>query len=119
MQSKNIVIEDNQLSGMRFGGIFAIGEGHIIRNNRMTHLNTGRCEETHAAFGCFGIPGEPEFLESGIYLAKGGERPAPARNITIENNIISGHKMAEHCIGAAPSVKLSSNIIRNNSCTDE
>ena len=119
MQSKNIVIEGNRLSGMRFGGIFAIGEGHIIRNNRMTNLNTGRCNETHAAFGCFGIPGEPAFLESGIYLAKGGNRPAPARNMIIENNIISGHKMAEHCIEAAPGVKLSDNIIRNNNCTNE
>jgi len=119
MQSKNIVIEGNRLSGMRFGAIFAIGEGHIIRNNRMTNLNTGRCNETHAAFGCFGIPGEPEFLESGIYLAKGGDRPAPARNMIIENNIINGHKMAEHCIEAAPGVKLSDNIIRNNKCTNE
>jgi hypothetical protein len=119
MQSKNIVIEDNQLTGMKFGGIFALGEGHIIRNNRMTHLNTAHCNETHAKFGCLAILGEPGFLESGIYLAKGGERPAPARHITIENNIISGHKMAAHCIESAPSVKLSDNILRNNTCTNE
>jgi Right handed beta helix region len=119
MQSKNIVIEGNQLSGMKFGGIFALGEGHIIRNNRMTRLNTAHCNETHARFGCLAIAGEPGFLESGIYLAKGGERPAPARNITIENNIVNGYKMAEHCIETAPSVKLSDNILRNNTCTNE
>jgi Right handed beta helix region len=119
MQSKNIVIENNRLSGMKFGGIFALGEGHIIRNNRMTHLNTAHCNETHAKFGCLAILGEPGFLESGIYLAKGGARPAPARNITIENNIVSGYKMAAHCIEAAPGVKLSGNIIRNNTCTNE
>lgn len=119
MQSKNIVIEDNQLSGMKFGGIFALGEGHTIRNNRMLNLNTAHCNETHAKFGCLAIAGEPGFLESGIYLAKGGERPAPARNITIEHNVISGYKMAAHCIEAAPTVKLSDNIIRNNTCTNE
>lgn len=119
MQSKNIVIEENRLSGMKFGGIFALGEGHIIRNNRMLNLNTAHCNETHAKFGCLAIAGEPGFLESGIYLAKGGERPAPARNITIENNVISGYKMAAHCIEAAPTVKLTDNIIRNNTCTNE
>lgn len=119
MQSKNIVIEGNWLSGMKFGGIFALGEGHMIRNNRMTNLNTAHCNETHAKFGCLAILGEPGFLESGIYLAKGGERPAPARTITIENNVISGYKMAAHCIEAAPTVKLSDNTIRNNTCTNE
>jgi hypothetical protein len=119
MQSKNIVIEGNELSGMKFGGIFALGEGHIIRNNRMIHLNTAHCNETHAKFGCLAIIGEPGFLESGIYLAKGGEHLAPARHITIENNIIGGYKMAAHCIESAPSVKLSDNILRNNTCTNE
>jgi hypothetical protein len=119
MQSKNIIIEGNQLSGMKFGGIFALGEGHIIRNNQMTKLNTAHCNETHAKFGCLAILGEPGFLESGIYLAKGGARLAPARRITIENNKIGGYKMAEHCIESAPSVRLSDNILRNNTCTNE
>jgi hypothetical protein len=119
MQSRNIVIEGNRLSGMKFGGIFALGENHIIRNNRMTNLNTAHCNETHAKFGCLAILGEPGFLESGIYLAKGGEHAAPARNIIIENNVISGYKMAAHCIESAPSVKLSDNILRNNTCTNE
>jgi hypothetical protein len=119
MQSKNILIEGNQISGMKFGAIFAMGEGHIIRNNRMTRLNTAHCNETHDKFGCLTLAGEPGFLESGIYLAKGGERPGPARNITIENNIISGYKMAAHCIESAPSVKLSDNTIRKNTCANE
>lgn len=119
MESRNIVIEGNRLSGMKFGGIFALGEGHVIRNNRMTRLNTAHCNETHAKFGCLAIAGEPGFLESGIYLAKGGERPGPARHITIENNTISGYKMAAHCIEAAPTVKLSENTLRNNTCSNE
>jgi hypothetical protein len=119
MQSKNILIEANQLSGLKFGAIFALGEGHTIRNNRMTHLNTAHCNETAAKFGCLTLAGEPGFLESGIYLAKGGERPGPARNITIENNIISGYKMAAHCIESAPGVKLTDNTIRKNTCRNE
>jgi hypothetical protein len=85
----------------------------------MTKLNTAHCNETHAKFGCLAILGEPGFLESGIYLAKGGARLAPARRITIENNRIGGYKMAEHCIESAPRVRLSDNILRNNTCTNE
>ena len=119
MHSQNVVIENNEISGTKFGGMFVLGEGHTIRNNRMTRLNTAHCNETHLKFGCLAILGEPGFLESGIYLAKGGERPGPARHITIENNVISGYKMKEHCIEAAPSVKMSENTIKGNQCTDE
>jgi hypothetical protein len=118
MRSVNILIENNHLEGMKFGGIFALGEGHRILHNTMTRLNTAHCDETPKA-GCSGIAGEPEFLESGIYLAKGGEHPAPARNITIEGNVISGYKMAAHCIGTAPSVKRSESRAGKNSCSDE
>ena len=119
MQSQNVVIENNAIAGTKFGGMFVLGEGHTIRNNRMTHLNTAHCNETHLKFGCLAILGEPGFLESGIYLAKGGERPGPAYHITIENNVISGYKMKEHCIEAAPGVKMSENTIKGNQCIDE
>jgi hypothetical protein len=119
MRSQNILIADNTLEGMKFGGIFALGEGHRILRNRMTRLNTAHCNETHAKFGCLAIVGEPGFLQSGIYLAKGGERPDPARNITIESNVINGYKMATHCIETAPGVKRSDNVIRKNACSDE
>jgi hypothetical protein len=119
MRSENIVVEGNTLEGMKFGGIFVIGEGHRIVNNRMTRLNTAHCNETHAKFGCLAIAGEPGFLESGIYLAKGGARPSPSRHVVIQNNVIGGYKMSGHCIEAAPSVKMSENTIKNNKCTDE
>ncbi|MGD0437403.1 MAG: right-handed parallel beta-helix repeat-containing protein [Bryobacteraceae bacterium] len=119
MRSQNIVIADNTLEGMKFGGIFALGEGHRILRNHMTRLNTAHCNETHAKFGCLAIAGEPGFLESGIYLAKGGERPGPAHNIVIEDNVISGYKMAAHCIESAPTVKLSDQTVKNNKCVDE
>ncbi len=119
MQSRNITIEENRLEGMKFGGIFVIGSGHKILRNRMRRLNTAHCNETHAKFGCLAIAGEPGFLESGIYLARGGDKPDPVRGVRIEGNAISGYHMAAHCIETAPGVRLSDNMIRGNSCTNE
>ena len=119
MRSQNVLIENNELEGMKFGAIFVLGEGHRILHNRMTRLNTAHCNDTHARFGCLAIAGEPGFLESGIYLAKGGERPAPARNITIEDNVISGYKMTLHCIESAPGVRQADSSMKGNRCVDE
>jgi hypothetical protein len=118
MQSQNIVVEDNQLDGMKFGGIFLIGTGHKILHNRMRNINTAHCNENRAKFGCSAL-GEPEVLETGIYLGSHAEHPAPARGNLIEGNTISGWKMKLRCIQAAPGVKLSDNTIRNNTCTNE
>jgi Right handed beta helix region len=118
MQSRNIVIEDNQLDGMKFGGIFVIGTGHKILRNRMLHINTAHCNENSQKFGC-SVLGEVEVLETGIYLGSHAERPDPARGNLIEGNTISGWKMKTRCIQAAPGVKLSDNIIRNNTCANE
>jgi parallel beta helix pectate lyase-like protein len=118
MQSKNIVVEGNELDGMKFGGIFVIGTGHKIRGNILIHINTAHCNENRARFGC-SILGEPNVLESGIYLGSHAERPAPAVKNLIEGNTISGWKMKARCIQAAPGVKLSDNTVRNNVCTDE
>lgn len=119
MHSRNIVIEDNTLAGMKFGGIFVIGAGHKILRNKMRRLNTAHCNESRDEFSCLAIVGEPGFLESGIYLARGAEKPDPARNLTIENNSISGWKMAKDCIRAAPGVSLTDNKIQGNRCTNE
>ncbi|HEX6895809.1 MAG TPA: right-handed parallel beta-helix repeat-containing protein [Bryobacteraceae bacterium] len=118
MQSQNILVEENQLEGMKFGGIFLIGSGHRILRNRMLRVNTAHCNENRAQFGCSAL-GEPEVLESGIYLGSHAERPAPARANVIEGNIITGWKMAARCIQAAPAVKLSDNTIKGNQCSDE
>ncbi len=63
MRSENIVVEDNQLEGMKFGGIFVIGTGHKILHNRMRNINTAHCNENRAKFGC-SVLGEPEVLET-------------------------------------------------------
>ena len=118
MHSQNIVVEDNELDGMKFGGIFLIGTGHKILRNRMRHLNTAHCNENRAKFGC-SVLGEPDVLDTGIYLGSHAEHPAPASGNLIEGNTISGWKMKTRCIQAAPGVKLSENTIRNNICTNE
>ena len=118
MQSQNILVEDNELNGMKFGGIFLIGTGHRILRNHLRHVNTAHCNENRAQFGCSAL-GEPEVLESGIYLGSHAEHPAPARNNLIEGNTISGWKMKTRCIQAAPGVKLSDNTIKGNNCSDE
>jgi hypothetical protein len=119
MQSKNILIEGNTLDGMKFGAIFVIGSGHRILHNHLRHLNEAHCNETHAKFGCIAIVNEPGFLESGIYLAARANRPGPATNITIEDNVISGWKMAKDCIRAAPGVSMANDRIQGNRCTEE
>jgi hypothetical protein len=118
MRSRNIVVEDNQLDGMKFGGIFLIGTGHKILRNRMRDINTAHCNENREKFGC-SVLGEAEVLETGIYLGSHAEHPDPARGNLIEGNAISGWKMKTRCIQAAPGVKLSDNTIRNNTCTNE
>jgi hypothetical protein len=118
MQSQNILVEENQLEGMKFGGIFVIGTGHRILRNRMRRLNTAHCNENREKFGC-SVLGEPDVLASGIYLGSHAERAAPARHNRIEGNVISGWKMKTRCIQAAPGVKLADNVIRANICSDE
>jgi len=118
MRSRNIVVEDNELDGMKFGGIFLVGTGHKILRNRMRDINTAHCNENRALFGC-SVLGEVEVLETGIYLGSHAEHPDPARGNLVEGNTISGWKMKTRCIQGAPGVKLSDNTIRNNTCTNE
>jgi hypothetical protein len=116
MRSQNVRIEDNVIDGAKFGGVFVIGEKNVVAGNRLTNLNTARCNEDAARFGCYYAPGEPDMLRVGIYLGSGAERPAPARENVIERNLITGWKMATHCIGGAPTIYPQWNTVRSNVC---
>jgi hypothetical protein len=118
MQTQNILVEANELDGMKFGGIFVIGTGNRILRNRLRHINTAHCNENRERFGC-SVLGEPDVLDTGIYLGSHAERPAPARDNLIEGNTIRGWKMKTRCIQAAPGVKPGDNTVKNNICTDE
>ena len=102
MQSRNIRVVDNVIDKPLYGGIFVIGTGHLVARNRLLNLN-----EAHSA--------DP-VLESGIYLGKGAERPAPARGNIVEDNQVSGYEMKTHCIGMAYEVDPKSNTVRRNVC---
>ncbi len=119
MQSRNITIAGNRIEGTKFGGIFVIGSGHHIVGNQLLRLNTAHCNENAARFGCYYFPGEPELLESGIYLGRRAERPAVTRGNLILDNTISGFRMKRRCIQAAPGVRLAENTIARNTCANQ
>ena len=112
MYSRRIRVTGNRIDRARYGGIFVIGENHVITNNRLTNLNTARCGP------CYFVPAEPDMLRSGIYLAKGVSRPSPARDNRIEDNLITGYGMARHCIAHAPGIAPDWNLVRANVCRD-
>lgn len=118
MESENITIQDNVIDGAKFGGIFVIGSGHRITRNQLSNLNMAGCNESAAEFGCSHFPGEPDLLQSGIYLGRRAERPATTRGNLVEGNLISGHKMKSRCIGFAPGVLKTANRIVDNECSD-
>ncbi len=119
MQSRNIRVLGNIIDGALFGGIFVIGTGHRVEENRLLHLNTAHCNEDAARFGCYYAPGEPDMLRSGIYLGRGAERPDPARGNLIAGNEITGFKMNARCVALAPGIPAGSNVIRGNRCRDD
>jgi hypothetical protein len=119
MQSEAIRVVGNVIDGTKFGGIFLVGSGHTIERNRLVRLNLAGCNESHKTFGCIYNAGEPEILQTGIYLGSKAERPDPARENTIVDNIISGFRMKERCVAAAPGVSLSGNTIERNDCRNE
>jgi hypothetical protein len=118
MQSRHIRIEGNRIDGAKFGGIFVIGWGHRIERNRLENLNRAHCNEEAARFGCYYAPGEPEMLESGIYLGRGADRPAPAEENVVCDNYITGFRMGSRCIGRAPGIPPGANEVRGNICLD-
>ena len=110
MQSRGIRVIGNSFFETKYGGIFVIGTGHRIAQNRLVNVNSERCDD------CVFLADEPEMLRSGIYLGKRAERPDPARGNVVEDNQISGYKMAARCVQSAPGI--GGNVIRNNVCRD-
>ena len=77
------------------------------------------CNESHTKFGCIYKADEPGVLQAGIYLGRAAERPDLSRENVIRGNTITGFKMAERCIAAAPGVELKSNTIEGNVCRNQ
>lgn len=115
MKSEGVLVENNEISGMRFGGIFVIGERHRILNNKLLNLNTAHCNDTKL-IQCLYVPAEPDMLRAGIYLGLRAERPAPARQIEIRGNSLSGYGIAAHCIVRAPGLPPDAAQLNANTC---
>ena len=116
MEPVGVRIEDNRFDGMRYGGIFIIGSGHIIRKNTLTRLHTAHCSEAADLPGCTHFEGEPDLLRTGIYFGKRAERPAVTRANRLEQNNIRGWRMDRNCIGFAPGVDPKDNRVVGNIC---
>lgn len=108
MQSRNIRVIGNSFFETKYGGIFVIGTGHRIAQNRLVNVNSEHCDD------CVFLADEPEMLRSGIYLGRRAERPDAAHDNVVEDNEITGYKMAERCVNSAPGI--GGNVIRNNVC---
>jgi hypothetical protein len=117
MQSRKIRVIENFLDHTLYGGIFVIGTGHTIARNRLFDINTSHCNDSAAQAGCYYPAGEPDMLQSGIYLGERAERPAPARGNSIQDNEITGFRMRERCVKSAPGA--GPNVLRGNVCRDQ
>jgi hypothetical protein len=121
MTSEEITIAGNVIDGAKFGGIFLIGRNHKVVGNRLLNLNLAGCNENAAKFGCIAIQGEPDVLQTGIYLGRiaaewAQKRASPSSGLLIRDNVITGHRMKERCIAAAPGVRREDSTIANNVC---
>jgi hypothetical protein len=119
VKSRSVRVSANVVYGAKFGGIFAIGEDHIITDNQLMRINQAGCPESRDRFGCLEFKDEPDRLSAGIYLSRGAAHPEPARRILVRDNVVTGGGMALRCIKAAPGVSLKDNAIEENQCIDE
>jgi hypothetical protein len=116
MRTRNIRIVENRIERPVFGAIFVIGERNLIAHNLLLDLNTAHCNQNIAHYQCNYAAADPRILEAGVYFGRGAERPAPARNNIVENNLITGWGMKTGCIVSAPDIPASWNTVRGNDC---
>jgi len=117
MRSENVIVKGNLIQGFGYGGVYLIGRGHQITDNRFLDINRNHCTGDMHIPICAYAPAEPAMLRSGIYLASHAARPADTQSNIVEHNQIIGFGMDKWCIGAGPGVKLARNKIANNTCT--
>jgi hypothetical protein len=116
MRSQLITIRDNVFDGMKMGGIFIIGQGHKLINNKLLNLNRQKCGPSSERSLCVPYILEPEMLMAGIYLGQKAERTDPTTDAEISGNEITGFGMAGKCVVLAPNVTVKENRIMGNQC---
>ncbi len=117
IHSQQVSIHDNVIEGMRQGGIYVIGSGHRIVNNKLLRLNLLGCSAATRDLPCLPNADEPLIARSGIYLGLRGARPDPSDSVLVEQNEITGSGMGSgNCVTYAPQVQAASNTVRANDC---
>ncbi len=119
MESQLVTIRDNVFDGTKLTGMFIIGKSHEITGNKLLNINKAGCNEGGEKFRCPQVIGEPNFFQSGIFLAARADRAAPSEDVLIEGNEIRGHKMATRCIMTSTIVVAGKQRIGTNICADQ
>ena len=114
--STNIELSGNLIDGAKYGGLFVMGSGNHVTNNRFLNLNLAGCNESSPS--CVYKADEPQMLETGIYIGRGVARLEEAKGNVIRGNTITGHKMAMRCVGIGPGILPTANTIESNTCRD-
>lgn len=113
----HVLITHNVIDGFGYGGVYLIGEGSQILDNRFVNINMSHCTGEAGNARCNYALGEPGMLRSGIYLAKHAARPAETRGNVIQRNVFSGFGMKQWCIEPVPLIGL--NEVDQNTCVDQ
>ena len=95
MQSRNVRIEDNLLDGVKYGGIFVIGDGQ-------PDPPQSAAESEYRALRLLLHGRRAGPVPQRNLSGKGAERPAPARGNRIEENEITGFKWIAAASEARP-----------------
>jgi hypothetical protein len=104
MESRNVRVIGNTIDGFAYGGLFLVGTGHRVENNKFLNVNMARCGEK----SCNYAPEQPDLLRSGIYLGNDGGRPSATTGNVIRRNTIQ----AFLCVGG----HVADNTVENNVC---
>ncbi|HYO81656.1 MAG TPA: right-handed parallel beta-helix repeat-containing protein [Bryobacteraceae bacterium] len=115
MQSTQVVVEDNVFEDLRYGAIFVIGTSNTIRRNRMLRVNMAGCND---APNCIYDASQPDLLRAGIYIGHAAERPAPASDNIITENVVEGRGMSRHCVVTSPKTDRARQTIEGNTCSE-
>jgi Right handed beta helix region len=117
VHSQQVLIHDNVMDGMRLGGVFLLGSGHKVVNNKLLRLNLLGCSSATRDFACLPNADEPMVSRSGVYLGLRGARPDPTEGALVEQNEITGNGMGSgNCVVYAPQVKPAASVVRANDC---
>ena len=116
VECTGVIVILNTIEGFAYGGVFLIGHGNRIEDNRFLDMNRAHCGLTPVPARCAYALDQPDMLRAGVYLANNGGRPAVTRDNLIRANTITGFGMAEHCVAAAPGVSVADNTVVGNRC---